>query len=66
MESLRKTSPIMANPQLLSRVLYFGAGLLIPDPTTAIEDNLLNTLDKSFIVGEEAEIKEKSKDKGTS
>ena len=66
MESLRKTSPILVNPQLLTRVVYFGVGLPMPDPTTSTKDNLLNTLDKSFIVGGEVIIKEQKKDKGNS
>ena len=66
MESLRKTTPILVNPQLLTRLLYTGAELPMPDPATSTEANLLSTLNKSFIVGDEAIVKIIKKDRGSS
>ena len=66
MEGLRKTTPILVNPQLLTRLLYTAAELPMPDPATSTEANLLSTLRKSFIVGDEAIVKTIKKDRGSS
>lgn len=52
MESLRKTGPTLANPQLLTKVLYSSSGLPMPATTTASKESLLGCLTHSFVVGE--------------
>ena len=64
-EGLRKATPIFVNPQLLTRLLYTGAGLPFPDPATTTEANLLSTMRNSFIVGNEVVVKATKKGRGT-
>ena len=65
-EGLRKATPILVNPQLLTRLLYTAVGIPLPDPETTIEANLLSTMKNSFIVGNEVSVRTTRKDKGTS
>ena len=58
MEGLRKIKPILANPQLHARIIYFGVGLPMPDASTTSKENLPKALDNSIIFGEEVAILE--------
>ena len=44
MEGLKKTTPILVNPQLLTRLLYTTNEIPMPNTATSIEANLLSTI----------------------
>ena len=64
-EGLRKATPILVNPQLLTRILYTAAEMPLPDPATSTEANLLSSMKNSFIVGSEAVAKATKKERVT-
>ena len=64
-EGLRKATPILVNPQLLTRLLYTAAEMPLPDPATTTEANLLSSMRNSFIVGNEVVAKTTKKDRVT-
>ena len=64
-EGLKKATPILVNPQLLTRLLYTAAEMPLRDPATSTEANLLSSMKNSFIVGSEAVAKATKKDRVT-
>lgn len=58
MEGLCKIKPILANPKTLTCIIYFGAGVPMPNASTTSKENLLKALENFVTIGEEAALQE--------